>query len=75
MKKFAIILTVAATLVSNGAFAQNSGMSAGSGAAAGRTYSNNAFAWGIGAGMLVAVGLVVGFTAGAASGSSSSFSH
>jgi hypothetical protein len=72
MKKFAIILTLAATLVSKSAFAQES---MGSGAAAGKTYSNSTFAWAIGAGMLVAVGLVVGFTVAGSTGSESSFSH
>lgn len=74
MKKFAIILTVAATLASRGAFAQDN-MSTGTGATAGKCYSSNTMAWGIGIGMLVAVGLVVGFTVGGASGSESSFSH
>ena len=71
MKKYATILAIATTLMSNGAFAQNTG----AGAQAARTYSNDTFAWGIGLGMLVVVGVVVGVTVGAATGDPSSHSH
>lgn len=73
MKKYATILALAATLMSNGAFAQSS--NTGAGALAARTYSNDAFAWGIGLGMLAVVGVIVGVTVGAATGGPSSFSH
>ncbi len=70
MKKFAFVLAAIATLTSNGAFAQQR---MGSAAQAG-TFSASNFAWGIGLGGLIVLGVVVGLTAGAAS-SSSSFSH
>ncbi len=72
MKKFVIALAMVATLASNGAYAQGtkSGSTMGSGAKAG-TYTTSNFAWGIGLGALVVVGLVVGLTVGAATGSQS----
>jgi len=74
MKKFAIVLTAAALLTSNGAHAQATGISRGAGATAG-TYTASNFAWGIGLAGLVVLGVVVGITAGAASSSPSTFSH
>ncbi len=73
MKKFVIALAMVATLAGNGAYAQTAkpaGAKMGSGAQAG-TYTTSNFAWGIGLGALVVVGLVVGLTVGAATGSQS----
>lgn len=71
MKKIATFLAIAAMFTSQGAFAQNPG----SGAAAGRTYSSNYSAWGIGIGMMAVVGTIIGVTTCAATDNGSSFSH
>lgn len=72
MKKAALILVLATTLSSNGAFAQPSKNNMGNGAQAGKTYSSTNFAWGLGLGMLVVLGIVVGVTVAASVSSSSS---
>lgn len=69
MKRFALILTVIATLAGNSAFAQT-----GRGAAAGSNGASG-FSWGIAIGGLAVLGVVVGITAAAASSSPSTFSH
>lgn len=75
MKKFAIVLTALAMLSTNAGYAQSTGVrNTGSAASAG-TYNANTFAWGIGLGALVVMGIVVGITAGAAASSPSTYSH
>lgn len=69
MKKMIATLAIAATLMSNGAFAQ-----AGSGAQAGSASYNN-FNWAVGLGALAVVGAVAGIAAGVAASNPSSFSH
>lgn len=64
MKKLAIAALALATLASSPAHAQTM-KKMGSGAQAG-TYSNDDFAWGIGLGALVVLGVVVGVTVAAA---------
>jgi len=59
MKKFAIVIATLATLAGSPAHAQTM-KKMGSGAQAG-TYSDH-FAWGIGLGALVVLGVVVGVT-------------
>ena len=71
MKKLAMIVALAASLVGNSAFAQNT--RTGVGASQACTINNNGFAWGIGLGGLAVLGAVVGVTA--ATASSSHFSH
>jgi hypothetical protein len=72
MKKLMFALVAAATLVSNGAFAQSKSSkprtttSKGSGAQSAMYASNDSFAWGIGLGALVVVGVIVGVTVAAA---------
>ena len=73
MKKLALVLTAVALLAGNSAHAQTS--QPGMGAKSAGTYASDNFAWGIGLGALVIVGVVVGVTAAAASSSPSSFVH
>lgn len=68
MKKFAIVIAALAILAGSPAHAQTM-RKTGSGAQAG-TYSNDSFAWGIGLGALVVLGVVVGCTVAAATGNS-----
>jgi hypothetical protein len=78
MKKFAMVIAIAATLVGNVGHAQTTNknnMKTGNAAQSGGTYSTTNFAWGIGLGALAAVGVVVGLTAGYATSNQSSFSH
>ncbi|HSX10539.1 MAG TPA: hypothetical protein VLF94_02330 [Chlamydiales bacterium] len=76
MKKFAMALAVFATLMGNVGHAQGATNKMGGAAKSGGTYSEETFAWGIGLGMLVVLGVVVGVTAGYASSSpSTSFGH
>lgn len=74
MKKLMFAVVAAATLVSNGAFAQNAvkpkvAAQTGSGAQSGMYASSDTFAWGIGLGVLVVVGVIVGVTVAAATSS------
>ncbi len=71
MKKLPIILTIVATLASNGAFAQQTGRAASSA----KSTATDDFAWGIGLVGLAVIGVVVGLTASAAAHDPSSFSH
>lgn len=75
MKKIAIMLTALALLSSNVGHAQSTKMRSSGSAATAGTYNSNNFAWGIGLGALIVLGVVVGITAGAASSSPSSSSH
>lgn len=75
MKKFAIVMAIAATLVGNAGYAQTNKPKMGNAAQSGGTYSTSNFAWGIGLGALAIFGVVVGITAAAASSSPSSFTH
>lgn len=75
MKKMTIVLALAATLMSNGAFAQANKNNMGAGAQAGTSCSYNKFAWGLGLGMLVVLGIVVGVTAAAGVDGPHTFSH
>lgn len=77
MKKLTIVMAVLATLIGNAGYAQNSnrGKTTGNGAQSGGSYVADNFAWGLGLGALVVLGVVVGVTAGAAASSASSFSH
>lgn len=85
MKKIATIVAAFSILASNGAYAQtqkpaptNNGAKpapTGSGATAGTYSTYDNFAWGIGLGALVIVGVVVGVTVAGALGSQPSHSH
>jgi hypothetical protein len=70
MKKFALVLTVLATVAGNAAFAQT-----GRGAKASADTGSSGMAWGIGLGGLAVLGVVVGVTASSAASTPSTFSH
>ena len=69
MKKIAIVIATLATLVGSPVHAQTM-KKTGSGASAGSYSTNDNFAWGIGLGALVVLGVVVGVTVAAATGDS-----
>jgi choline-glycine betaine transporter len=71
MKRFTVLLAVVATLASNAGFAQQTGKAA----TAAKSSASDDFSWGIGLGVLAAVGIVVGLAASSAASSPSSFSH
>ncbi|PIS03152.1 MAG: hypothetical protein COT85_03765 [Chlamydiae bacterium CG10_big_fil_rev_8_21_14_0_10_42_34] len=72
MKKFASVALALALLAGNSGYAANSTRSSmGSGAQAG-TYDSNTFAWGLGLGALVIVGVVVGVAVAGATGNPNS---
>lgn len=76
MKKFVFALAVFATLMGNVGHAQGTNSKMGSGAQSGGTYSSDNFAWGIGLGALVVIGVVVGLSVGyGVSDPKTSFSH
>ena len=76
MKKFAVILALCATLMGNVGYAQGTTKKMGSSAQSSSTYSSDNMAWGIGAGALVAIGVVVGLSVGYSVGNpATSFSH
>lgn len=74
MRKIATVL-LALALFANSEVSAQSNMPKGAAAQAANSSSNNNFAWGIGLGMLVAVGIVVGVTVGSSLKNPSSFSH
>jgi hypothetical protein len=73
MKKFAVALAVFATLMGNVGHAQTKKM--GNGAQSGGVCCTDPFAWGIGLGALVVLGVVIGVTAGYASGNPATSFH
>lgn len=76
MKKFSVIMTVAALLASNVASAQPTGQKPmGQGAQAATNTASDDWAWGIGLGGLVVLGVVVGVTAASAASTAPTFSH
>ena len=70
MKKIAIVIATLATLAGSPVHAQTMKKSMGSGAQAGSCSTSDNFAWGIGLGALVVLGVVVGVTVAAAVGDS-----
>lgn len=75
MKKFTVALAIFATLMGNVGHAQGTTKKMGNGAQSGGTYSSDNFAWGIGLGALVVLGVVVGLSVGYGASSPKTYSH